>query len=365
MNRLCKFLTFSTLAVTLGGCVESIPFSTSGGSKILVVDGTFHNLNDSQRIRLTYTADYGNPPTAVENALIKVTDSDGKTATYQADPTQAGFYRLAPNILRGQVGKSYKLNIQLPNGEMWQTDAEPMLPSVRPDSMRIEVGKSLTLNDIGVVVSSDVLNVYISTPLKDADGTPRHLHWTVREVYQWTTFPECNFLHNTTTCYFDHQTSPQLISIAAPSTGVTRADNMKVAVKPLNQYDVSLMEIQYFNVFQQTISPAAYTYWQQVNAASNPTGSIFDAAPGAVFGNIYKASDKTQRALGYFEVSSVEIKRLRSLDYELRVLFPALKKKYDMCGYLFGNYTRDYFRGCCDCLQAGKGGSYAKPNYWQ
>ena len=50
----------------------------------------------------------------------------------------------------------------------------------------------------------------------------------------------------------------------------------------------------------------ALDYWVDVDRVSNQQGSIFDAPPAVVAGNLFNVSDSSNQVFGFFEANAVD-----------------------------------------------------------
>ena len=305
-------------------CVEEIPFKTQTGDDLLVVNGGFNDPEEAPEIILQKTAAYGSPPRSVLGATITVKNSIGETASYNEKGD--GKYVLESKILRGVAGESYAVEIVLPNGKVYESEPEVMPASVKPDSIFWDFGTETVTNQ-GGSKTIDVVNLFVSTALK-AEGKEAFLRWRMDDAFEFTTLTECNPFKTVETCYFSKQINPQQIQvISSKDAAVARTNKTCIGYEPIAPA-YTFLDRHYFTLYQHAISNRAFDYWQKVNTIANQNGSIFDKVPAAIKGNMFNKNDKKEQVLGYFEVSSMSIKRLFILPYEINRGYPLLAKEY-------------------------------------
>jgi Domain of unknown function (DUF4249) len=363
--KFCIHIFYTTIIlfflINLNGCIEEIPFKTDTGDGLLVVDGGFSDADEPQTIVLQKTSAFGTVPQSILGASVVVKSLDGQSGKYSEKGD--GKYVLDTKILRGSVGKSYYLEIALPNGQTYQSEPEVMPARVVPDSVFWDSGTENIVRSNQSVLNLDVVNIYVSTPLK-VENKDTYLRWDLQSAFQFTTLPECTPFRTTTTCYYSDIVNPQTFQVvSSQETGLSRTNKTRVAFQTIDPA-YPFLERHYFSLYQHAISAKAYDYWQKTNVIANQNGSIFDKAPASIKGNFFNKNNKNEQVLGYFQVSSVAIKRTFIRAVEVKVFYPLLPKE-EYCPLLRRGNRFSYSDGCCDCLTLPYGNATkAKPSWW-
>lgn len=135
-------------------------------------------------------------------------------------------------------------------------------------------------------------------------------------------------------------------------------------------------------VKQYALNKEAYDYWQILKENKTQRGSLFDAQPAQLVGNIHSAADPTETVIGYISACSVEEKRLFIRNGEVRswpIPNPVITcdvtivsiddaKPYlrnpDLGGAYFisGGAIAIARKQCIDCTMAG--GVTVQPSFW-
>jgi hypothetical protein len=102
MQKLLYLFLVINLSFLVGSCVDSVPFPTKSEDGFLSIEGTFHNLADTQFVKLFRSQGYAAPPVFVSDAKVTVFGNDKTSGTFKE--IRQGVYALMPNILRG-VGR--------------------------------------------------------------------------------------------------------------------------------------------------------------------------------------------------------------------------------------------------------------------
>jgi hypothetical protein len=140
-------------------------------------------------------------------------------------------------------------------------------------------------------------------------------------------------------------------------------------------------------VKQYALNPGAYNFWLLLQQNTEQLGSLFDAQPSQLTGNIHSLTNRNEPVLGYISASTVQEQRIFINTYQiltwnypppsltcLQILVPPVQ---DSLGFYFGagyipislDYTAFGFAGyfaamapCVDCTL--QGGTLIKPPYW-
>ena len=160
-----------------------------------------------------------------------------------------------------------------------------------------------------------------------------------------------------------------------------------IAFVPLNSIK---MGVRYSMLLKQyALDEAAYNYWQLLQKNTQQLGSLFDAQPTQLTGNVHCLSNPSEPVLGYVSASTVEEKRIFIRNSQVigwQSLFPGEDCAeviidtdpnnvfaYNYSDPSFGPYTfisspgvtflKVAKRTCLDCRLAG--GTNQKPAFWQ
>jgi hypothetical protein len=118
----------------LGSCEEVMDVSFSGdSSKNLVVQGSLTTDTTAHLVTLSLTGDFFNKPDQEMVSGADVTITDGDT-TFRLTEAEPGKYLTAPDV-HGEVGKTYTLDIELPDGRSYSA-SDLLSPCGDIDSIR-------------------------------------------------------------------------------------------------------------------------------------------------------------------------------------------------------------------------------------
>ena len=258
---------------------------------------------------------------------------------------QQGTYQLEGKQIKGETGKEYFVEIKLPDGNEYRSRPAQMPRLIKGDSTYIRFGFIEELLITGAIAQKSFLEVFIDTAVPQ-DEQDYWLKWEANTLYS---FPEiiCSPLAPPPkTCFILGIPDPQqVILFNGERFNASRLDKLKVSQKRLVPDDFEYRGRHYFLVNQQSITQETHDYWDKINRVANQTGSIFDAPPAGILGNIYNVNDEKEVVLGYFELSNTDSLRAFVTGGEL---FDVYKFTTRVCPVIGNPFTR-FFRECCDC----------------
>jgi Domain of unknown function (DUF4249) len=353
------------LTFLASSCVDSVPFPTKSDEGFLSVEGTFHNLADTQFVRLFRSQGYTALPTFVSEAKVTVFGNDKTVGTFEE--IRPGVYALMPNILRGSVGTSYYVEIKTKDGKIYRSEPETMPEPVKPDSISFSAYDKEELSPSGFKTEDRVLKILINTSIKRGN-LDAFFRWNIDDSFEFNTLPECNpSFKNVITCYYSRKMPTSRLALASSKDLLySRVDGFAINEVSLRLFSLQFKEIHYWRVNQNTITEKAYNYWKDIDKVSNQVGSLFDVAPAYVKGNIFNVIDKEEKVLGYFEVAAVErIVRPLTIGLINRDYGFVQAKEFDPCDDYYTPLKRPL---CCNCPSyqiSGWFNSLKKPTYWK
>ncbi len=315
MYRLIVSLLFLAIVVS---CIDRVDLPIRTEEPRLVVEGQLTNEAPPYTIRLTYTGKYGGEngqnsnDQYVQQARVILADDQGRAVQFIS--IGQGIYRTVDSTFRGQVGRTYGLSVTLGNGKRYLTTPEKM-PSVPViDSVSARLSRTTS------AIKPFVIDYSVNT------SDPA----TEKNYYRWTGYGYTTRLSIGDPCSLG---SPSFCNyrcwtlVSTNDVNVYNDDaingnplrNRFVLQVPVYALGPQLVEIQQYSMTQ-----ANYQFWKLFQQQNARTGSIFDPLPAPVTGNVVNADDPSDRARGYFAVTSITRKRLRQQSFPQAVFQPAL-----------------------------------------
>ncbi|MCY7356546.1 MAG: DUF4249 domain-containing protein [Rudanella sp.] len=303
-------VTMLLLVLGLTACIEPVSLPIRQTERRLVVEGLITNEPPPYLIKLTYSGNLQSSllipeELAINGAVVFVSDDAGNRARLEQDPLNPAFYWMRDPALRGQAGRRYSLSVQLPNGKRYVSKPElmPTVAALEPLNVRYRRQRQ----DLG---QPDVYDIRINT--QDPPTPGNYYRWaSYGYLRRWAgsdplnpprnTISPCN----TCTCWVPYY-GPLGEVLSDVLINGNRIANRLVWSAP-----VYAVGPQYVEVRQFSLTRDAFQYWQRFEQQSNRTGSLFDAQPASIEGNVRQAGDDTTRlALGYFGASAVSRQRV-------------------------------------------------------
>ncbi len=340
-------------------CIDPFELTLEdGATQFLVVDGAFTPAKRSHILELYYTnSQIARRRRPVEGAMPYLVDENGQREAYKE--LGEGSYELKGTDIQGKVGATYFIEIDLVDGTKYRSRPAAIPQKIRGDSAYIKFGFKEELLITGAITRKPYLEVFVDSPLPN-DGTDYWLKWDVATLYS---FPEllCSPLGPPPDiCFIPGNNDPQLVTILnGERFGSNRVEGVKVNEKRLMPNDFEFRGKHYFLVNQQSITKEAHDYWDKINRIANQTGSIFDAPPAGIQGNLYNVNDETEVVLGYFELTNIDSLRtfITAGSLSTEYTFPIR-----VCPGTFF-FTREFFIECCNCERIEKA-SLVRPEWF-
>lgn len=384
MNRNCWIV----FAFCLCGCRKPYnPPAIAAANSYLVVQGVINPGPDSTIILLSKTVPLSsnvavNP---LSGAIVKVL-SDQNNA-YPLAETSTGTYT-SPG-LNVDYSRQYRLDIKTPDGQHYQSDLEPVTISPPIDSLGFNI------------TTIPVTGIQIYANAHDATGQVKYFRWEYNENWEFhpkfvspyvgngITIVKRSPLPDISNCYSSDVSS----DIVLGSTAKLSQDILYQSPITFIASTSEKIESRYrILVRQYALTGPEYAFWQNLRTNTEQLGSIFDAEPSEVPGNVHCINDPAEPVAGYVGVCAVSTKimfvnasqlpawvpdypysctliaaDLYSPAYNLLVDFPDIyfpvdsgvdvaSKPPDKPAFFYTN------RVCADCSIRG---STVPPPYWQ
>ncbi|MCX6205246.1 MAG: DUF4249 domain-containing protein [Bacteroidetes bacterium] len=384
-----KLICFILLTIAIVGCKEKYDSPVvSPTSGYLVVEGTINVGNVTTEIVLKRTVKLDNPVIIYESgALVSVLGEDN--SIYPLNENGTGHYK-GSNLTLNKA-KKYKLHIQTKDSKVYESDY-------------VEIRNTPAIDSVSKKYNSTGLELYVST--HDATGSTKYYQWDYTETWEYHSpykqylsyqqLPPPN-INKYTLVYFD----PALISfnsaiftcwptenssaIISGST-VTLSDNkIFLPITFITKGSVKLSQLYSINTRQYSLSEGRYNYLQKMKKNTEGTGSVFDAQPSELVGNIHCTTNATEPVIGYIDICNIQEKRIFINNSELpdwNYLAPCLqtevKNSVDSISFVHDRFlptdvakysptglaVLSYFFSTPACVDCTIWGTNKKPSYW-
>lgn len=333
-----KTITYTILlACCLWTCVE--PFEPEVGEydSTLVVDGIFSNSDEPSIVQLSRSFAYAdNEGAPIEGAELTIEDDQGNSTSLTE--TRPGVYETEPTTFKGQIGRSYRLLILTPDGEDFESDWGIMKAAPPIETLRFQFEERAPDDPLRNPLPG--MQFLVST--KDPENNTKFYRWEFVETYEYglqypavigvefsdrpgTGDDEIFFVqledYEGFRCWKTEESTRILIASTENRTEDVIED---FPIHFVSNTTPRLYRRYSLLVKQYAVSKASYEYLRIIKETNQTTGSLFDAIPNELFGNIKSSNGKDIPVLGYFSVAGISTARtfIDREDIPLGVLVP-------------------------------------------
>ena len=360
--------------ILLGSCIDEFNTDISSESGVLVVEARLSDNNDFTEVLLSRSSNLNgtNKPEAVLNAKVEIIDNlNNQYPMQQAGKT--GEYRFESNPPQLIQENSYQLHIKLDNGEEFLS--KPVIYNAP-----IEIGEiniDFVLDEVtvaGEAIRTPFLSLSETFELQPNEHDTLYFYHDYEGIYAFQSpyqgsvvcYPDSTRVPSEleeVICYKDGETDiPSNINYAVNNG----SSNLNVLhIRPGYEFLIGYS----MRIRRHRISKSFFEYMTDLKKQADYGGSIFEAPPFKVQGNIENVSKPASPALGFFSVESV--------NYSDRIFIG----RDDIDGPIYENTTaakcantldnesateEELIRPaapCCDC-RLEPGASDQKPEVW-
>lgn len=308
------YLAFTLLIVLTVSCIDEIKIDLGDTYEtLLVVDGGITNEAPPYTVKLSWSSrlEYLPKFVPIENCNVEIMDDFGNIEVLEEK--DKGIYVSSESGLQGMPGRSYKIRILLADGKQYESDFERMEEPIEIDSVYFE---NEFIYDDELQHNLNGIRFYLDT--KESNLEEAYFLWKLYGTYEYNAnyfikymfdgsmhpFEQFDSLY---TCYRNY-TIPEIFTEQTANLSGNAIENY-----PLHYVDTEdkRLSIRYsLLVKQHIVSREAYEFWNHLREQENNSGSIYSVLPFQLVGNVFCTDDPTEPVLGYFNVSSVNSRRI-------------------------------------------------------
>ncbi|MFC4220115.1 DUF4249 domain-containing protein [Flagellimonas marina] len=312
-KRTYDFTVWLFLSFLMKSCIQ--PFDTSyvDFESALVIDAVLTNEMKQQRIVLTRTYEFEDEgPSAESNANVSVSDSNGNTYTFTDSGN--GVY-LSDQTFAAEFGVEYQLSIITSDGRTYGSD--PVQLTTGTTTIDQITAERIT-DDFGV----DGMAIFVDS--FDPTGNSKNYRYEYEETYRvvapdWNPLtligdPQggCNVLQVTNEDYeevcYPTTLSTNILLTTTRDLAEDRVDHFRVRFVNRNNYIISY---RYSILVRQYVqSNEAFTFYRTLGEISSTENLFSQLQTGFLQGNVFSIDSRDEQVLGYFDVVSVDERRI-------------------------------------------------------
>ncbi len=350
------------------------PPAIKSGQSYLVVEGFINTGADTTKIKLSRTVNLSNKTATnpVTGAIVTVESKGG--ADYQLTEITSGTY--IATTLNLDNTQQYRLRIRTADNKQYVSDFVAVMVTPPIDNVGFNV---VTKPDTGV-------QVYAST--HGPDNSTRYYRWDYDETWEFHAKYQSDWETN------GYQIVPRVVSRyicfkTDTSSTVVLGSSAKLQHNVIYQAPIAFIsftsekiEMDYSILLRQyAVTADAYSFWTNLKTNTEQLGSIFDAQPSQLAGNIHNVNDASEPVIGYMSACNVTTQRIFITSNQLPYWVPTYP--YPNCDIedahtpgdiaqqiplgspiiplSKGGATFTYYT-CADCTIRG---SLKRPSFWQ
>jgi hypothetical protein len=274
-------------------------------SNYLVIDGIINSGNtDSTVIKLSRTTPLNSATLIKVEPKARVTvESNGNSTTYILKEAAAGTYISTGHLNLDKTAK-YRLRIITADNKTYLSDFVP-------------VKEAPPIDSLNYTIPANGVQVYLNT--HDPTNNTRYYRYDYVETYIIHAANSSAFIVKNR-MIVPRTPAEEIFSCwtTAYSTDIALASSSKLSQDVIYQTPVAFipgpsekLRIRYsISVNQYALTEDAFNFWQLVKTNTESLGSIFDAQPSQIKGNIHNINDSTEPVFGYISAGTVTNKRI-------------------------------------------------------
>ncbi|MFT3825766.1 MAG: DUF4249 domain-containing protein [Chitinophagaceae bacterium] len=384
-----KHITYLLAIVMLiAACKESynpnISYPTTG---YLVVEGSINSGTGGTTIKLSRTVKLDSNINTISENFAKVTVEGDNNTSFPLVATGGGTYFISQLSLLNTA--KYRLRIMTSDGKTYLSDY----------SQRVQTPP---IDSISFVRENNGLQLYINT--HDPQNNTWYYRWEYEETWEYhsTYMPAIKYTRdasgtpNGVTFIYPATHSPDTTIFKCWQSGLSSTiltgtstklseDRINLPLLFIDETSWKVSVMYSVLVKQYGLSRNSYDFWQKMKRNTEQLGSIFDAQPSEITGNIHCTTDANEPVIGYVEVSDNQEKRLfisssQVANWQYRLFCESQdvdNQKDSVLKYAYllpvdvsepggsPDIIKKYLAatpGCVDCTL--RGGRNVKPSFW-
>lgn len=303
MRRKITYIVCAVLFLAMDGCKKPFnPPAIKVNTSYLVVEGIINTGSDSTKITLSRTVKISEGVKSDPELHAGVVIESDKGDKYTLTEMDKGMYGMAPKDLNSSA--KYRLSIKTSANKSYLSDYTPVKISPAIDSVGFAV------QDAGVAVS---VNTH------DTGNNTRYYRWEYNGTWVFISafYTQYKFVNGQVglrlpndqifQCWGNDTSSTVVLGSTAKLTRDVVKDQ-PVTFLPYN--DERLQERYSIIVRQYALTKEAFEFWTNLKKNTEQLGSVFDALPSEIRGNIYNPRDPSEPVIGYVSAGTIEKKRI-------------------------------------------------------
>ena len=367
LKNVVYFLFFLLAAA----CVEPYNFVIRDNEPSLVVEAFLSDKSYNETVnypsdgryfsvKLSYTGDVINIRSKpISYASVELQTDHGETLQYSESPAVAGIYELLHEDFKAEPGVRYRLRIQLPNEEVYESAWESLPSAEIPPMGEIDFEEfmmqkyAIEANE-EVVVTVKAVRTKIQVP-ENTTGSPLFYRWSFMPHWIYIAPLSPSVVLPGHTCWINTPFYLRNYAVQKDFVGGYKKELFAMETVRNDRIFHKFSAL----IVQQAMTEPYFNFWSEMRE-QNQEASIVDKPPFNLPTNYYSV-DGEKRVAGFFGVVNEQATRWYFTKSELSY-FVENTLKAD-CEASFGGPPAPE---CFDCRQYSRGdATNVKPTWWE
>lgn len=361
--------------IVCSSCVDTIDLaSPSGQSDAIVVQGRMiQSENPFIEVSVSKIFAFDGSGTYVNVSGVQLISESEESVPLDKISDGNYYLNLSVGDLIIDFTARYKIRVVMFDDRIIESEYEELKTAFASDEITFSIQDKEIYNDRTNRIDirrKAILNM--TSRVQDIQKSDGRLLWGVSRYYKLRdsplaygivdfdpSFPEG--FRESSICYIREEVAQSNLPLFDGSE--TEVDEIEFSTEifegTINDYRYA--DTMYFIVTRQVLSEGAFTYFNQIDALKNRTGSMFEAPAGQVISNLQDITNSENSVYGYFYMTNQSEERVLVLPEML-----GSDKPPPLCPVPPGEGWRSGqcpFQDCCDCLSIANS-SYEKPDFW-
>jgi len=295
-----SILIISVLLLT--GCITEFIPVIDEKAELLVVEGLITDQSVSNKIKISLSLPLGIRSEAKPLSGCGVVINDDLGNNYYLNEKVDGIYYTDSTQFRGEVGRSYTLNISVPRGATYISyKSYPVEMKAVPPIDTVYFEKTVIAEPYDTYKGIDGCQIYLDT--HDPKNSCRFYRWDFAETWKLILL----FDVPNKTCYLSNKSNDIFIE----STAAFSEDRIKRLPVTYISNATDRLRFRYsLLVNQYSLNEEEYNYWKKLKNLTVSVGGLHDVIPSSIASNIICVNNPSEKVLGYFSVSALASKRI-------------------------------------------------------
>ncbi|MEA2043305.1 MAG: DUF4249 domain-containing protein, partial [Bacteroidota bacterium] len=292
------------------GCITPFTPKNFNHESKIVIEGLITDKYEPYTVKLSRLA----PMAAlkvipISDATVFITDEFGEVFNF--NESDSGIYVSDPDLLQGEIGRSYQLTVETTNGNIYQSGFSEILAGPAIDSL---YARRETIYNPNTQITTDGYQFYVKT--QPSAEKNNYYMWSNITTYEYDVAFSIDYVYqgyqipfsdpdSLKTCWKTEQGSN--ISIIHNDPEINTGS---LTVGFFHDH-ISKFNIKYSLLLKQyAIDKETYIFYNELKKLNDNQGSFYDQQPYQIKGNLRNVNDSTEVIPGYFRVASVKEQRL-------------------------------------------------------